>query len=155
MITIVDYQMGNLRSVQKGFERVGHDALITNDAAQIAAAPKVVPESAAKAASKPVPKPAPKPAARAASKPVPKPAVKAAAKPAQKPVPKSAGEAVSEPAAKRKSKTAPVRKSTVKPTSGRATAPAKANMASTRKKTSGRRGIQLKSLGKSDGDGLN
>ena len=42
MIAIVDYQMGNLRSVQKGFERVGHEALITNDAAQIAAAAKVV-----------------------------------------------------------------------------------------------------------------
>lgn len=31
MIAIVDYQMGNLRSVQKGFERVGHAAAITAD----------------------------------------------------------------------------------------------------------------------------
>jgi imidazole glycerol-phosphate synthase subunit HisH len=31
MIAIVDYQMGNLRSVQKAFERVGHAAAITSD----------------------------------------------------------------------------------------------------------------------------
>ncbi len=31
MIAIIDYQMGNLRSVQKGFERVGHAAAITSD----------------------------------------------------------------------------------------------------------------------------
>ena len=31
MIAIVDYQMGNLRSVQKAFERVGHAAAITAD----------------------------------------------------------------------------------------------------------------------------
>jgi len=30
-ITIIDYGMGNLRSVQKGFERVGCDALVTDD----------------------------------------------------------------------------------------------------------------------------
>lgn len=42
MIAIVDYQMGNLRSVQKGFERVGHDAVITCDPRQIAQAEKVV-----------------------------------------------------------------------------------------------------------------
>jgi glutamine amidotransferase len=30
-ITIIDYGMGNLRSVQKGFERVGCDALVTAD----------------------------------------------------------------------------------------------------------------------------
>ena len=30
-ITIIDYQMGNLRSVQKGFEKVGHEAVITSD----------------------------------------------------------------------------------------------------------------------------
>ena len=113
----------------------------------MAAAPQAVPESAAKAASKSV--------AKAAPKPAPKPAVKAAAKPAKKRVSKPAAKAVSEPAAKPKPKTAPVQKSTAKPASGRATAPAKANMAATRKKTSGRRGIQLKSLGKSDGDGLN
>jgi hypothetical protein len=113
----------------------------------MAAAPQAVPESAAKAA--------PKSVAKAAPKPAPKPAVKAAAKPAKKRVSKPAAKAVSEPAAKPKPKTAPVQKSTAKPASGRATAPAKANMAATRKKTSGRRGIQLKSLGKSDGDGLN
>ena len=42
MIAIIDYQMGNLRSVQKGFEKVGHEALITDDPAQLAAADKVV-----------------------------------------------------------------------------------------------------------------
>ncbi len=42
MIVIVDYQMGNLRSVQKGFEKVGHEATISSDPAVIAAAEKVV-----------------------------------------------------------------------------------------------------------------
>ncbi len=42
MIAIVDYQMGNLRSVQKGFEHVGHEALITSDPADLAAADKIV-----------------------------------------------------------------------------------------------------------------
>jgi len=42
MIAIIDYQMGNLRSVQKGFERVGHAATITSDPAEIAAADKVI-----------------------------------------------------------------------------------------------------------------
>ena len=42
MIAIVDYQMGNLRSVQKAFERVGHAAEVTGDPAVIAAADKVV-----------------------------------------------------------------------------------------------------------------
>jgi imidazole glycerol-phosphate synthase subunit HisH len=32
MIAIIDYQMGNLRSVQKGFERVGFEACVTADA---------------------------------------------------------------------------------------------------------------------------
>jgi glutamine amidotransferase len=41
-IAIIDYQMGNLRSVQKGFEKVGHPATITCDAAELAAADKVV-----------------------------------------------------------------------------------------------------------------
>ena len=41
-IAIIDYGMGNLRSVQKGFERVGHAAQITNDPAVVAAAAKVV-----------------------------------------------------------------------------------------------------------------
>ncbi|HBP86438.1 MAG TPA: imidazole glycerol phosphate synthase subunit HisH [Nitrospirales bacterium] len=31
MIAIIDYGMGNLRSVQKGFEYVGHDAVVTRD----------------------------------------------------------------------------------------------------------------------------
>ena len=31
MIAIIDYEMGNLRSVQKGFEAVGHSAVITRD----------------------------------------------------------------------------------------------------------------------------
>ena len=35
MIAIVDYEMGNLRSVQKGFETVGYDAVITRDPAVI------------------------------------------------------------------------------------------------------------------------
>lgn len=42
MIAIVDYQMGNLRSVQKAFERVGYEATITGDANQIGEAEKVV-----------------------------------------------------------------------------------------------------------------
>ena len=42
MIAIIDYQMGNLRSVQKGFEQVGHTAEITSDPARLAAADKVV-----------------------------------------------------------------------------------------------------------------
>lgn len=42
MIAIIDYGMGNLRSVQKGFERVGHTAIVTNDPEQIARAEKIV-----------------------------------------------------------------------------------------------------------------
>ena len=42
MIAIVDYQMGNLRSVQKGFEKVGHQATITSDPAVLADADKIV-----------------------------------------------------------------------------------------------------------------
>jgi glutamine amidotransferase len=42
MIAIVDYQMGNLRSVQKGFEKVGHQAVITGDASELARADKIV-----------------------------------------------------------------------------------------------------------------
>jgi len=42
MIAIVDYQMGNLRSVQKGFEHVGHEAIITCDRAELRRADKVV-----------------------------------------------------------------------------------------------------------------
>jgi glutamine amidotransferase len=42
MIAIVDYQMGNLRSVQKGFEKVGHRAVVTDDPAVIEQAEKIV-----------------------------------------------------------------------------------------------------------------
>jgi glutamine amidotransferase len=42
MIAIIDYGMGNLRSVQKGFEKVGHRAVVTSDLAQLAAAAKLV-----------------------------------------------------------------------------------------------------------------
>ncbi len=42
MIAIIDYDMGNLRSVQKGFERVGHQALVTSNPADVLAADKVV-----------------------------------------------------------------------------------------------------------------
>ena len=42
MIAIVDYQMGNLRSVQKAFEKVGHAAVITSDPVEIGKADKLV-----------------------------------------------------------------------------------------------------------------
>lgn len=42
MLAIIDYQMGNLRSVQKGFERFGHEAVITSDVKTLAAADKLV-----------------------------------------------------------------------------------------------------------------
>jgi glutamine amidotransferase len=42
MICIIDYGMGNLRSVQKGFEKVGHPATISDDPATVATAEKVV-----------------------------------------------------------------------------------------------------------------
>lgn len=42
MIAILDYGMGNLRSVQKGFEKVGHEAVVTQDPAVVQAAAKVV-----------------------------------------------------------------------------------------------------------------
>ena len=42
MIVIIDYQMGNLRSVQKALERVGAITRISGDPADIAAAEKVV-----------------------------------------------------------------------------------------------------------------
>ena len=42
MIAILDYGMGNLRSVQKGFEKVGHQAVITSDPAAVRAADRVV-----------------------------------------------------------------------------------------------------------------
>ena len=42
MIAIIDYGMGNLRSVQKGFEQVGCEAVITGDAGVVGAAAGVV-----------------------------------------------------------------------------------------------------------------
>lgn len=42
MIAIIDYEMGNLRSVQKAFEHEGHQAVITGDPAVLADADKIV-----------------------------------------------------------------------------------------------------------------
>jgi len=42
MIAIIDYGMGNLRSVQKGFERMGHETIVTSDAKAIQNAAKIV-----------------------------------------------------------------------------------------------------------------
>ncbi len=42
MIAIVDYGMGNLRSVQKGFEKIGADAVVTNDPKKLLEAEKIV-----------------------------------------------------------------------------------------------------------------
>ena len=42
MVAIIDYGMGNLRSVQKGFEEVGADAIITSDSQKILSAKSVV-----------------------------------------------------------------------------------------------------------------
>uniref|UniRef100_UPI0030EF9310 imidazole glycerol phosphate synthase subunit HisH n=1 Tax=Symmachiella dynata TaxID=2527995 RepID=UPI0030EF9310 len=42
MITIVDYGMGNLRSVQKACERVGIDARVSSDRGEIATAEKLI-----------------------------------------------------------------------------------------------------------------
>ena len=42
MIAVIDYGMGNLRSVQKGFEKVGHQATVTSDPAEVDRADKVV-----------------------------------------------------------------------------------------------------------------
>src|SRR5438093_223526 len=41
-LAIVDYGMGNLRSVEKAFERLGHAAQVTRDPERIATAPGVV-----------------------------------------------------------------------------------------------------------------
>jgi glutamine amidotransferase len=41
-IAIVDYGMGNLRSVQKAFEHIGHPALVTGDPEAVADAERVV-----------------------------------------------------------------------------------------------------------------
>lgn len=42
MIAVIDYGMGNLRSVQKGFERMGHQAVVTSNPDEVAQAEKVV-----------------------------------------------------------------------------------------------------------------
>jgi glutamine amidotransferase len=42
MITIIDYGMGNLRSVQKGFERIGYSAQVTSDPRVVARAERLV-----------------------------------------------------------------------------------------------------------------
>lgn len=42
MIAIIDYQMGNLRSVQKAFERVGHAAAVTSDPVILEKASRIV-----------------------------------------------------------------------------------------------------------------
>ena len=42
MIAIIDYDMGNLRSVEKAFERIGAEAVITRDAKVIDDAKRVV-----------------------------------------------------------------------------------------------------------------
>src|SRR5262245_47579529 len=42
MIAIIDYGMGNLRSVSKAFEAVGHQAVVTRDAKVIGNASHVV-----------------------------------------------------------------------------------------------------------------
>lgn len=42
MIAIIDYGMGNLRSVQKGFERVGVEAVVTREVGHIQSARGVV-----------------------------------------------------------------------------------------------------------------
>jgi glutamine amidotransferase len=41
-LAIVDYGMGNLRSVQKAFERLGHAAAVTRDPERVVRAPGVV-----------------------------------------------------------------------------------------------------------------
>ena len=42
VIAVVDYRMGNLKSVERGLRSVGADARITSDPAEIAAAEAVV-----------------------------------------------------------------------------------------------------------------
>lgn len=42
MIAVIDYGMGNLRSVQKGFEKLGYEAVITSDPAVVMDAEKIV-----------------------------------------------------------------------------------------------------------------
>jgi imidazole glycerol-phosphate synthase subunit HisH len=42
MITIIDYEMGNLRSVEKAFERLGFDARVSRDPEDLLATDKIV-----------------------------------------------------------------------------------------------------------------
>lgn len=42
MITVIDYGMGNLRSVQKGFEKVGFEAKVTADPREVERAERLV-----------------------------------------------------------------------------------------------------------------
>jgi imidazole glycerol-phosphate synthase subunit HisH len=42
MIAIIDYGMGNLRSVQKALEHVGHSAIITSDPIELSQAEKLI-----------------------------------------------------------------------------------------------------------------
>jgi len=42
VIAIIDYGMGNLRSVQKGFERVGFEAIVTDDPSVVRRADAIV-----------------------------------------------------------------------------------------------------------------
>jgi glutamine amidotransferase len=42
MIAIIDYGMGNLRSVQKGFEKIGAEAVVTADPQTVLEADKIV-----------------------------------------------------------------------------------------------------------------
>jgi glutamine amidotransferase len=42
MIAIIDYGMGNLRSVQKGFEKVGFEAIVTSDPKLLLEAERIV-----------------------------------------------------------------------------------------------------------------
>jgi glutamine amidotransferase len=42
MIAIIDYGMGNLRSVQKGFEKIGAEAVVTSNPADLLHADRVV-----------------------------------------------------------------------------------------------------------------
>jgi glutamine amidotransferase len=42
MIAVIDYGMGNLRSVQKGFEKVGFEAVVTADPRVVLEADKIV-----------------------------------------------------------------------------------------------------------------
>lgn len=42
MIAIINYEMGNLRSVQKALQKLGHAAEVTDDPAEIAAAEKLI-----------------------------------------------------------------------------------------------------------------